>query len=38
LLGSSIRRALVACGEVDIFCHRTAAVDVVLVETDLVGL
>lgn len=37
LLGGSIFRDLVACGEVDIFCHRTAAVDVVLVGTDLVG-
>ena len=37
LLGGSICRVLVACGEVDIFCHRTAAVDVVLVGTDSVG-
>jgi hypothetical protein len=37
LLGGSICRVLVACGEVDIFCHRTATVDVLLVGTDLVG-
>ena len=37
LLEGSICRVLVARGEVDIFCHRTAAADVVLVGTDLVG-
>ena len=40
-LGTSLRgsicRVLVACGEVDVFCHRTAAVDVVMVGTGLVG-